>query len=388
MAESGNSGVGRPSLDVDMERVEALRRIGLSLTEISKRLKISRSTLYRHLENTDLVGYTDIRDRDLDDIIVSYKRIHPHDGERMLIGHLRSLNIHVQRWRIRESIHRVDYSGVRERRIQLIQRRTYFSKGPNFVWHMDGNHKLIRWKFVIHGAVDGYSRLVTFLKCSNNNRASTVLESFTAAVQMYGLPRRLRTDLGGENVDAWDYMVALHGDDESTIITGSSVHNERIECLWRDVSRSVIVPFKDIFVCLEEQGILDVNNEVDLFCLHVVFTDRINASIQEFIRSWNSHPLTSENNQTPLQLFSVVNDSDSSDSDDGSSNIQGQLPVSQPAVEVSDLGFIPCLSLDIQVKVFITQISSSTREGCDVYRQVARFVGIHISTGCDDCSFS
>ena len=167
MAESGNSGVGRPSLDVDMERVEALRRIGLSLTEISKRLKISRSTLYRHLENTDLVGYTDIRDRDLDDIIVSYKRIHPHDGERMLIGHLRSLNIHVQRWRIRESIHRVDYSGVRERRIQLIQRRTYFSKGPNFVWHMDGNHKLIRWKFVIHGAVDGYSRLVTFLKCSN-----------------------------------------------------------------------------------------------------------------------------------------------------------------------------------------------------------------------------
>ena len=352
MAESGNSGVGRPSLDVDMERVEALRRIGLSLTEISKRLKISRSTLYRHFENTDLVGYADIRDRDLDDIIVSYKRIHPHDGERMLIGHLRSLNIHVQRWRIRESIHRVDYSGVRERRIQLIQRRTYFSKGPNFVWHMDGNHKLIRWKFVIHGAVDGYSRLVTFLKCSNNKRASTVLESFTAAIQMYGLPRRLRTDLDGENVDAWDYMAALHGDDESTIITGSSVHNERIERLWRDISRSVIVPFKDILVCLEEQGILDVNNEVDLFCLHVVFTDRINASIQEFIRSWNSHPLTSENNQTPLQLFSVVNDSDSSDSDDGLSNIQGQLPVSQPAVEVSDLGFIPCLSLDIQVKVF------------------------------------
>ena len=73
MADSGISGVGRPPLDVDMERVEALRRIGLSLTEISKRLKISRITFYRHLENTDLVGYTDTRDRDLDDIIVSYK---------------------------------------------------------------------------------------------------------------------------------------------------------------------------------------------------------------------------------------------------------------------------------------------------------------------------
>ena len=91
--------------------------------------------------------------------------------------------------------------------------------------------------------------------------------------------------------------------------------------------------------------------------------------------------MTSENNQTPLQLFSVVNDSESSDSDDGSLNIQGQLPMSQPAVEVSDLGFIPCLSLNIQVKVLITQKSSSTREECDVYRQAARFVGIHISTG-------
>ena len=69
-------------------------------------------------------------------------------------------------------------------------------------WHMDGNHKLIRWKFVIHGAVDRYSRLVTFLKCSSNNRATTVLESFAAAVQTCGLPRKLRADLGGENVEA------------------------------------------------------------------------------------------------------------------------------------------------------------------------------------------
>ena len=184
-------------------------------------------------------------------------------------------------------------------------------------------------------------------------------------------------------MDTWDYMVALHGGDESTIITGSSVHNERIERLWRDVSRSVVVPFKDTFVGLDEQGILDVNNAIDLFSLHAVLTDRINTSIQDFIRSWNSHPLTSENNQT-------LNNSESSDSDDGPgpSNIQGQLPMSQPAVEVSNLGFVPCLSLNIQVKVFINQLSSSARGGCDIYRQFAHFVGIHISTGCNDCSVS
>ena len=65
---------------------------------------------------------------------------------------------------------------------------------------MDGNYKLIRYKFIIHGAVDGFSRLVTFLKCSNNNRAETVLQSFVDAVQRYGVPKKLRTDMVGRTL--------------------------------------------------------------------------------------------------------------------------------------------------------------------------------------------
>ena len=53
---------------------------------------------------------------------------------------------------------------------------------------MGRNYKLIKWKFVIHESVDGYSKLDTFLKCSTNNRASTVLESFINGVQKYGFP--------------------------------------------------------------------------------------------------------------------------------------------------------------------------------------------------------
>ena len=93
-----------------------------------------------------------------------------------------------------ESIHRVDPQGVAARSDKLIQHRTYRVKGANYFWHMDGNHKLIRYKFIIHGAVDGFSRLVTFLKCSNNNRAETVLQSFVDAVQRYGVPKKLRTE--------------------------------------------------------------------------------------------------------------------------------------------------------------------------------------------------
>lgn len=43
--------------------------------------------------------------------------------------------------------------------------------------------KLIRWKIVIHGGVDGKTRLVVFLRASDNNRAETVGAAFEDATK-------------------------------------------------------------------------------------------------------------------------------------------------------------------------------------------------------------
>ena len=94
---------------------------------------------------------------------------------------------------------------------------------------------ITNWRFVIHGAIDGFSRTV---HCSDNNRALTVLNLFTTATQLYGIPSKVRSDLGGENVEVWRYMIESHAS-ELAVITGSSTHNERIERLWRDVYRCV-----------------------------------------------------------------------------------------------------------------------------------------------------
>ena len=71
---------------------------------------------------------------------------------------------------------------------------------------------------------------MVFLSCSDNNRASTVLEPFLGAVDTYGLPSQVRSDLGGENVEVWRYLVEQHAS-EFAVITGSSTHNERIKRL-------------------------------------------------------------------------------------------------------------------------------------------------------------
>ncbi|KAF7645265.1 hypothetical protein LDENG_00207310, partial [Lucifuga dentata] len=81
---------------------------------------------------------------------------------------------------------------------------------PNFIWHIDGNHKLIRWKLVVHGAMDGYSMMLTFCHCSNNNHTA-VKEIFSTAVCQFGRPLHIRTDHGGENIQIWEEMRAQRG---------------------------------------------------------------------------------------------------------------------------------------------------------------------------------
>ncbi|CAD6585682.1 MAG: hypothetical protein TREMPRED_004212 [Tremellales sp. Tagirdzhanova-0007] len=81
-----------------------------------------------------------------------------------------------------------------------IERRDYFFPWVNSLWRIDDHHKLIDWKIVIHAGIDGKSRLILFIRASNNNRADTVFEASRERVQKHGLPNRVRGDYGGENL--------------------------------------------------------------------------------------------------------------------------------------------------------------------------------------------
>lgn len=76
---------------------------------------------------------------------------------------------------------------------------------------------------MVHGGIDGYSRIPVYLHASTNNRADTVLKQFTAAVYEYGLPSRVRCDKGGENYDVGTYMLnhPHRGPGRGSIIAGT-----------------------------------------------------------------------------------------------------------------------------------------------------------------------
>ena len=118
----------------------------------------------------------------------------------------------------------------------------YTVAGPNRLSHLDSHHSLVAWGFVID-VIDGFSRLVTFLHCSTNNRTGTVADLFLNATQEYGWPSWLRTDHGG------------------------------------GVFRCVAHIFYTTFQAMEERGLLEIDNPLHKFAPHYVYLPHLNRTL-------------------------------------------------------------------------------------------------------------
>ena len=142
--EEHNEGAcGRPRKLLEKEEIANLFEMHNSWHTVAQLLGISEKTLRRRRHEYGMsiassVGprstFTKISDEDLCTVISDALRILPNAGESYIIGACRSRNLHVQRWRIREAILRVDPVSRALRRTTSIIRRTYSVPAPNSLW--------------------------------------------------------------------------------------------------------------------------------------------------------------------------------------------------------------------------------------------------------------
>lgn len=75
--------------------------------------------------------------------------------------------------------------------------------------------------------------------------------------------------------------------------------------MWRDVWMAVTSVYYELLHSLEEDGLLDPSNSLLLFCAQYIFVPRLQMDLDTFTGGWDNHPLRTEQNLTPSQLWTI-----------------------------------------------------------------------------------
>ncbi|KAK7030351.1 hypothetical protein VNI00_014208 [Paramarasmius palmivorus] len=285
IVRTGRPGRPRKQIDPSFLASAVSPKKGLTKTSIARAIGVSVNTLTNRLDESHIDHkFPKVSDNELDAMVKKYHHAKLGSGGRYVTGHIRgSHGIKIPRYRVHQSLNRVSKVSRKLQATKVIKRRDYRVKRPNSLWHVDRHHKLILWGFVIHGFVDGFSQMIVALRTHTNNRAITVLRLLQIACKKHGLPSRIRADRGKENKAIAIYMIMKRGLNRGSFIWGS----------------------------LEALHGLDRENPTHLWLLHKLFLGMIDTDCDDFVKEWNSHPISGEGqDKTPLgmRLMGMLNE--------------------------------------------------------------------------------
>lgn len=220
--------------------------------------------------------------------IIGYRSMH----QRLTAEH----RLIVTRNTVRQVLKILDPEGVQARSRHRLRRRNYSTKGPNYLWHMDGWDKLKPFGFAVHGSIDGYSRKILWLEvCNSNNDPRIITKYYLDYVrQVGGTSRIIRADRGTENgnVAAIQRFFRRFADDDfqgdKSFMYGRSTANQRIEVWWSTLRKQCsdwwIRHFKD----LRDVGLFS-DDIVHSECLKFCYMDLLQTELHKVAQLWNTH---------------------------------------------------------------------------------------------------
>lgn len=203
---------------------------------------------------------------------------------------------------------------VQRRRAGRLNRRAYTSLGPNAQWHADGYDKLAPFGLPIHGAVDGFSRVILWLEVAPSNRQpEQTCQYFLNAVRKFGLPQTVRLDAGTENTNIKLAQQLLSANLERIsplppTIVGSSNHNERIERFWGLLRLQKMNFWINHFKAMISNGLMVAWDNFDRPISYYCYSHLVREDLVAMVQWHNHHRIRAQKNPNvvtgvPMELF-------------------------------------------------------------------------------------
>ncbi|XP_041834069.1 uncharacterized protein LOC121635073 [Melanotaenia boesemani] len=220
-------------------------------------------------------------------------------GYRWMYAKCRQHGLCVRKEDVRLVLKELDPSGVSRRQARRLRRRNYFSKGPNFIWHVDSYDKLKPYGLCINGSIDGFSRKIIWLNVYTTSSDPKVIGGYymEAVQRLGGCPRVVRTDHGTENGHVRDFQRLLCTPDGApeSFLEGASTANQRIEYWWRFLRSECLEFWISLFADLRDNGYFDggfLDKSILQFCCMGLIQDELDDTAQV----WNAHQIRPSKN--------------------------------------------------------------------------------------------
>ena len=153
------------------EIVEFLKLHGISMSLSTVKRRLRTVGLYRRKQGAPSLSNEDLKK----EIEIELGGNGSFVGYRKMWARLKQKGIFVKWERVMHILRSLDPVGVECRKRKRLRGRAYRTKGPNFVWHIDGHDNLKPFGFSIHACIDGFSRRLIWLEVGPTNKDPEVI---------------------------------------------------------------------------------------------------------------------------------------------------------------------------------------------------------------------
>ena len=136
---------GRPEINIDIETLAEMTQEGYSAKQIADSFSCSEMTIRTKAKQyLGVTKFSKFNKNQASEQISQVKKEFPNFGIRMTQAAVQEqYGVCLPHNFVIQELHQQDPVGMATRWARTIRRRRYSVEGPNFLWHMDANHKVI-----------------------------------------------------------------------------------------------------------------------------------------------------------------------------------------------------------------------------------------------------